>query len=282
MAPTEPPTDRPDPDPMTRKPFLVDGRPMAMAHRGDTAGHPPGNTWSAFASAIDIGFDHIETDVQLSADGRVVIFHDDTLTDTTDGTGTVGDHPWSTLAELRYRSGDGSDEGIVPLDEAMDRWPDAYWNIDAKTADVVEPLLELIDERRATERVLITSFSHRTVRRLRSLAPAAMATGLSMPEVALARATSVLGLAPPTGGDAAQVPRHMGLLPIVDRRFVDACHRGGMAVHVWTVNDASEMHDLLDLGVEGIITDTPTTLREVLLDRGAWPPVHRSNGDIAP
>ena len=267
---------------MRSKPFLTNGRPMALAHRGDTAGHPPGNTWAAFASAVDIGFDHIETDVQRSADGRVVIFHDDTLERVTSGSGAIGDHRWSDLAEFRYRTDDGSDEALVPFDEALDRWPDVHWNVDAKQPEVVEPLLQVVADREATGRVLVTSFSHRSVRHLRSLAPPAMATGLSMLEVAAIRATSLIGLAPPIAGDAAQVPERKGVVPIVDRRFVEGCHRGGIAVHVWTVNEADAMERLLDLGVDGIITDAPLTLRQVLLDRGAWPPVHRSDEDVRP
>ncbi len=256
---------------LPRKPFLRQGRWQGFAHRGDRRNHPPGNRWSALQSAVAAGFDHIETDVHLSADGQLVLFHDDRLDDETNGSGAVGDHPWSELAALRYVvDGTVLDEGLVRLEDAIERWPHVAWNVDAKSEDAVQPLVDLIERHAAFERVLVTSFSYRTVRRLRSLVPARVSTGLSGPEIALLRGASLVRLPIPRLGDAAQVPERKGPITIVDRRFVTTCHEAGIAVHVWTVNDKGDMHRLLDLGVDAIITDDPSGLREVLIERGAW------------
>ncbi len=253
------------------RPYLALGHANALAHRGDRAGFPPGNRASAIQSAVDLGFDHIETDVRLSADGELVLFHDDHLDDQTTGSGRVQDQRWTELEQLRYRhQGEVLDEGLLRLSDALERWPQLHWNIDAKTGDVIEPLIETVLWARAATRVLITSFSLRNVRRIRRLAPSGVCTGLSRTEIALVRLAAWLRLPVPRLGDAAQVPVRHRNVTVVDRRFVDTCHRAGIAVHVWTVDDPAEMHRLLDLGVDALITDHPAALRDVLEARSAW------------
>lgn len=253
------------------KSFLVSGRPRAFAHRGDRAGHPPGNTPAAFSAALDLGVDHIETDAHLTADGVVVLFHDDLLDHATTGSGPVRDHTWAELRELRHcHDGQVVEGSFVRFDEALEHWPDAFWNVDAKSDDVVEPLLRAVHAAAAEERVLVTSFSVRSLRRIRRQADPSLATGLAKLEIALVRLLAWARLPAPHLGDAAQVPTDHRRIEVVDRRFVDTCHRAGIAVHVWTINDASEMHRLLDLGVDGVITDDPAMLADVLRERGEW------------
>lgn len=244
--------------------FADRGRVIGLAHRGDRRNHPPGNTWSAFAAALDAGVEHIESDVHLSADGRLVLFHDDRLDDETTGSGPVSELAWSELRSVRYRLGDSVvDEGLVALGDAIERWPDAKWNLDAKDRSVVRPLFELLADLDCADRLLVTSFDVGTLREIRRLAPPELATGVAAAEVGAIKALSVAGLTPPTLGDAVQVPvEHRGIT-VVDRGFVDACHRAGMDVHVWTINDVDTMEHLLDLGVDGIVTDDPKSLRSV-------------------
>ncbi len=251
--------------------FLTSGRWQAYAHRGDRSGRPPGNRWSSYASAVEAGYDHIETDVHLSADGVLVTFHDEVLDDETTGAGRIADHDWAHLQTLRYRTDGGvADEGLVRFADALEHWPTLRWNVDAKQPETVGPLLELLDVAGATDRVLVTSFDWRTVTRLRRRAAPETCTGLSMVEIAAARLAVWLRLPLPPLADAAQVPARHGRITVVDEAFVRACHRARMAVHVWTIDDPAEVRRLFDLGVDAIMTDEPTAPRDVLRERGRW------------
>ncbi len=157
---------------------------------------------------------------------------------------------------------------IPRLEELLLRWPEVRVNIDPKADECVEPLVALIDRLAAWDRVAFGAFSDRRLRRVRALSGGRACTSMGPRAVAVARIAARRGRMPRQGADCVQVPRRSGPLPIVTARFVDAAHRAGLPVHVWTVNDESAMHDLLDLGVDGIMTDRPRLLRDVLAARG--------------
>lgn len=248
--------------------FLDWGRASALAHRGDRANHPPGNNLAAFQSAIDAGIDHIESDVHRTADGELVLFHDDSLDAETTGRGPIAEHTWSELHTVRYLAdGRTTDHGLVRLEDALGLWPDLRWNLDAKDGAAVDPLVDLIKRTGSGHRVLLTAFELGTIRRVRRSAPPETCTGLAKVEIVAVRAASLVGVPIPHLGDAAQVPAEHRGVTVVDERFVATCHRADIAVHVWTVNEAAEMHRLLDLGVDAVITDDPTTLVSVLDER---------------
>lgn len=246
---------------MTLHPFLTRGRPDLLAHRGASADRPPGNSLAAFQRALDVGCDHIETDVQLSADGEVVVFHDPTLDDATTGTGRVGDHPWSRLAELRYRvGGRTTDDGLVRLDDVLAAFPDASFNIDVKRDAAVEPVVRILRAADAAERVCVAAFGWRRLRRLRRALGDGWCSACSRPEIAVTRLLSWLRLPTPRWGDVIQVPERKRRVRIVDERFVDTCHRAGMQVHVWTVDRLDTARRLRGLGIDAVITDDPAEL----------------------
>lgn len=176
------------------------------------------------------------------------------------------------MAEARI---DGR-EPIVRLDDLLSTFPGARVNIDAKHDAVVEPLIRVLRDHRALDRVCIGSFSDRRIRAIRSKLGPDACTSLAQAEAAALRLGS-LGLGPLAaaagrrGARCVQAPARLGRIPIVDARFVETAHRLGLPVHVWTVNDAAEMTRLLDLGVDGLMTDRPAILRDVLEGRGAWP-----------
>ena len=246
---------------MTSHPFLTRGRPDLLGHRGASADRPPGNSLAAFQRALDVGCDHIETDVQLSADGVVVIFHDPTLDEATTGTGRIADHAWSQLAELRYRAGGRTtDDGLVRLDDALATFPDAYFNIDVKKDEAIEPVVDILRAAGARERVCIAAFGWRRLRRLRRALGSGWCSACSRPEIAATRVLSWIGFPTPRWGDAIQVPERRGRIRVVDDRFVRACHRAGMQVHVWTVDDLDAAHRLRAVGIDAVITDDPAGL----------------------
>lgn len=252
---------------MIAHPFLSEGRADVLAHRGASAARPPGNTLAAFRAALAAGCDHLETDVQCTSDGEVVVFHDDRLDDLTTGSGTIAEHTWDELATLRYVvDGRGTDDGLVRLDAVVSSFPEAWFNIDAKTDDVVEPLVSLLHRHDLRRRVCVAAFGWRRLRRLRRSLGDGWCTALSQPEIVATRLAAWLRLPVPRTGDVAQLPRRFraanASVTVIDRRFVEACHRAGMAVHCWTVNEPDAAAALLDLGVDAVITDRPELVVE--------------------
>ncbi|MEA2207463.1 MAG: glycerophosphoryl diester phosphodiesterase [Blastocatellia bacterium] len=259
-------------------PFLGEQTPVAIAHRGG-AEEAPENTLEAFGAAIALGYRYLETDAHVSRDGVVVAFHDPGLDGATDRRGEIAQ---LTIAEIEAAdagwvySPDGGrsfpyrDRGVrIPrLEELLVRWPHARVNIDPKADATVGPLVALVDALDAWERVCVGSFSDRRLRRVRELSGGRACTSMGPRAVAVARAASLAGRVPRQGADCVQVPIHSGRVRIVSRGFVRAAHRAGLHVHVWTVNERSTMHELLDLGVDGIMTDRPRVLRDAFAERG--------------
>ena len=243
-------------------PFLDHPGPLAFAHRGG-ADDAPENTLRAFASAVALGYRYLETDAHLTADGVVVAFHDDRLDRVTDRAGVIAELPWSAVAEARVGG-----EAIPTLEELLVTFPDARINIDPKHDAVVEPLAALLRQLGAVDRVGIGSFSSRRLARMRALCGPNLVTSVGPSEIARLRVAPFGRFA----ARCAQVPVGRGRLVIVDRRFLATCHRRGMQVHVWTIDDPAEMHRLLDLGVDGLMTDRPAVLKQVLVERDQWFP----------
>lgn len=251
--------------PTARWPFLDHDGPIAFAHRG--AHFEDGiteNSSAAFARAVELGFRYVETDVHATADGVLVAFHDDVLDRTTDGTGRINDLPWSTVKAAQLREGDG---GVPLLEDLLGAWPDLRVNIDAKADPAIAPLADVIRRTNAWDRVCLAAFSDRRLDRLRALTDNRCCTSMGPREVARLRAASLRLPAGTFAAACAQVPTHQKGLPIVDRRFVAAAHERGLQVHVWTIDDRDEMTRLLDLGVDGIMTDRPDVLLDVLARR---------------
>lgn len=247
--------------------------PLAFAHRGGAAVGDE-NTADAFARAIRLGYRYVETDVQATADGVAVVFHDRRLDRLTGRPGRVRDLRWADLAALRV----GGSAAVPRLDEVLHAWPETRFNIDVKTDDAVRPAMDTVHATGAHDRVLLASFSDARLARLRTLAGPRVATSLGMRGVARLRVSSLAGtpLRLPPSVVAAQVPVVYGRLRVVDRRFLAYAHRLGLQVHVWTIDDPVQMNQLLDLGVDGIMTDHVDVLREVYLRRGLW--VEGGNG----
>ncbi|MFB9238286.1 glycerophosphodiester phosphodiesterase family protein [Plantactinospora siamensis] len=253
---------------MTGYPYLDAPAPLAFAHRGGAAAGDE-NTAAAFARAIALGYRYVETDVHATADGVPVVFHDPTLERLTGEPGRIAALRWADLATVRV----GGVAAVPRLDEVLGAWPDVRFNIDVKADTGVAPTVECVERAGAGDRVLLASFSDARLRRLRALAGPKVATSLGMTGVARLRLASLTGrrLVLPPSVVAAQVPVRWGRVPVTDRRFVAYAHRLGLQVHVWTIDDPAEMTELLDLGVDGIMTDRVDVLRETYRSRGLWP-----------
>lgn len=263
------------------KPFLEWPAPIAFAHRGG-AGEYPENTMAAFAHAVEeLGYTYVETDVHLSRDGVVFAFHDDRLDRVTDRHGRLADLPAAEIEAAdaghaftpdggRTHPWRGKGLRVPRLADLLDAWPHVRVNIDAKSDAVVEPLIWLLRHHAAFDRVCVGSFSDARLARARRLAGERLCTSMGPRAVALAWAAARLGRMVRLGADCLQVPLRSHGVGLVDRRMLRAAHAAGLPVHVWTVDDETEMATLLDLGVDGIMTDRPALLRRVLETRGQW------------
>ncbi len=248
------------------------GSVIAMAHRGGAL-HPeiPGteNTLHAFRHAVALGYRYLETDVHATSDGVLLAFHDEALDRVTDIRGTLSRLTVEQVRVARIRG-----EHLVPtMAELLEELPDCCFNIDLKAPAAVQPLAELLARTSSEDRVCVGSFSKRRLQAFRRATGGRVATSAAPQEVALflalpwGRAARRL-----TRGRVAalQVPHRRGPLPVVTRSLVRRAHAAGAQVHVWTVDEPAEMEELLDLGVDGLITDRTDVLKRVLLARGQW------------
>ncbi|MYA16490.1 MAG: glycerophosphodiester phosphodiesterase [Gammaproteobacteria bacterium] len=250
------------------RPFLGLEGPLAIAHRGGGAERPE-NTMAAFEHAVELGYHCVETDVRATRDRVVVVYHDEDLDRLTRHTGPIAARDWRDLKTVRV---DGT-EAIVRLEDVLGAWPDLRLTVDPKCDDVVAPLIEVFRRTGARDRVCVGSFSAHRLRWIRTDAPGY--TSCSPFEVVRMRAESWTfpfgSLAP----DCAQVPPRQTIfgdisIPVVDAAFVRAAHARGMPVQVWTVDEEAEMERLLDLGVDGVMSDYATTLKAVFERRNLW------------
>jgi glycerophosphoryl diester phosphodiesterase len=252
-------------------PWFHPERPRVLAHRGlvpDDAEGVVENSLAAVAAAHAAGIPYVESDCHLTADGVVVLFHDDDLSRVTGDPRPVRDVPLRQLEELMSTRG-----GLVTLTQALDTFPTLRFNLDVKAEDAAAPVGRAIA--RHAERVLVTSFSD--ARRRRALAAAALAGGEPATSGGTTTTTRVLAAVASRSRrlvrralrdvDALQVPERRGRVRVVTPRLIDAVHEAGVEVHVWTVNDPDDMRRLLDLGVDGLVSDRADVARDVVAGR---------------
>ena len=248
------------------------GSVIAMAHRGGAL-HPElrglENTLFAFRHAAGLGYRYLETDVHVTRDGRLVAFHDPVLDRMTGTSGALAAVSAEELAQVRI----AGEHAVPSMAELLEELPDCRFNIDLKAPGTVAALADLLGRTRAHDRVCVGSFSWRQLQLFRRLTGGRVATSATPVEVVRFLATPwprvrrLLGRRP---FGVLQVPRRRGRLEIVTPSLVRRAHAAGVQVHVWTVDEPAEMAELLDLGVDGLITDRTDVLKDVLVARGLW------------
>ncbi|MDO5034939.1 MAG: glycerophosphodiester phosphodiesterase [Actinomycetaceae bacterium] len=247
------------------------GFPLVIAHRGG-AELAPENSWESFETCNDLGFNYVESDAHLTADGKVVLIHDPVLERVSNGFGAVATHTWE---ELQGVTVNGSKYGPVLLEDVLASFPNMRLNLDAKEEAVWKPMIDVIRRQGATDRVLLASFNSSRLERIRAYAPE-IQTSIGQAEAARLFGAVHLGIDrfvsrsnwPLRGIVAAQVPLTAWRVPIVTKRFVYEAHRLGLAVHVWTLNEPGEIVRALEAGADGIISDNPVLAREIIKARG--------------
>lgn len=251
-------------------------RIRAYAHRGG-AYHPEiegfENTLEAFQHAVDLGYRYLETDVHVTRDGVLLAFHDEVLDRVTDQKGRLADLTFSEVRAAKV----GGKHHIPTLAELFDAFPDVEFNIDLKSAGAVPALAEFLRARGDEDRVLVGSFSPVRLAAFRKATRGRVRTSANPLEVVAYRFLPSARLADiVTRGkvSALQIPHRRSLGPVrltvAAPGLVRRAHDAGKEVHVWTVDDPDEMSELIDRGVDGLMTDRTDLLRDVLRERGEW------------
>ena len=245
----------------------------AMAHRGGGLWEPnlgKENTFHAFSQAVSLGYRYLETDVQATRDGRLVCMHDTNLERVASTAGAVKDFTAQELAEIRV---DGT-EPIPFFADVVDALPGIRFNVDIKTDDAVVPLVDAIKAHNLWDRILVDSFSQARISHFRTLTSGRVPTAIA--PVGVAWTAFIPGASEIVSSPAAamQVPVTQKVGPltvnVITQRVIARVHRLGKVVHAWTINDPAEMERLIDWGVDGIITDRPDLLKDILIRRNLW------------
>ena len=234
----------------------------------------------AFQGAIDLGYRYLETDIHATADGVLVCFHDPTLDRTTDASGPVTQRHLADLRKvdagfrfnpIHHFPHRGTGVTVPTLEEVVTTFPESIITIDLKQAGIEDLLVEAVHRFGVADRVIVGAFKERRVRRFRALTDGKVATSAGPIETAKVVFGAKAGRTVRIKGDVLQVPESFRGIRVVDERVIAAVHEMGKQIHVWTINDVDDMHRLLELGVDGIVTDRPDLLRDVLIERnGNW------------
>ena len=234
----------------------------------------------AFSHAVGLGYRHLETDLHLTSDRVLVCVHDHTVDRTTEASGLLSEFTFSDIAALdagyRHRSPEGhifrgTGISIPSFEEAVTTLGHVSFVVDLKIAGLAEPLAEMINDLDLHDRLIVGSFSDQRLEEFREVTRGTVPTSTGS---VLTRSWLVASRVGRGGGgeaSALQIPTHLRGVRVANRKLVDTAHKYGLLVHVWTVNDPNDMESLLDLGVDGLITDRPDLLKDVLTARDQWP-----------
>jgi glycerophosphoryl diester phosphodiesterase len=252
-------------------------RPLVFAHRGG-GGLFPENTLGAFEYSAKMPVDVLELDVHATSDGALVVMHDATVERTTDGRGRISEMTLGELKKLDAGYNFSTDGGqsfpfrgksitVPTLEEVFSAFPEMTFNVEPKqeTPSIIKPLCALIRERKMSDKTIVGSFKQSVIDEFRQECPE-VATSASPTEASeflvLAKTGLTESYSPPM--QALQIPERIGGLQVVTKEFVEAAHRQNLKVHVWTINQTEDMRRLLDAGVDGIMTDYPDRLLDLL------------------
>ena len=251
--------------PINSHPYLAGARFAAFVHRGGGIEQPE-NSKRAFAAAVAMGYRYIETDVQATVDNVVMVIHDDELAPLTNGEGVIAKLPYSEVRQAKIHGA----ELLMTLEEALVTFPETYFNIDIKNEHALEPTLELVVRMDVLNRVCLASFSDDRLARIRRRLGRAICLSAG-PRAVTALKFASWGLPfMRTHCHCAQVPVVEYGITIPTRRFIAFCNRRGVAVHVWTIDEGEEMRRLIRLGVNGIMSDRPSLLKQIAQEEGVW------------
>lgn len=255
--------------------------PVILAHRGDSARYPE-NTMPAFDSAVQMKVDVIETDVHLSKDGEVVIWHDDTLERMSGNPQAITKLGWKDIqtvdAGCLFTLDEGKtypfkDKNIHPvlIKELLSKYPEMKFNVDLKDDNTLlaDKFSQILIDLQCSNRVVTASFHKNVLQHFRKLIPEAITscTSTEVLRLILLYRSGILRIPFSYKKKILQVPEFSGKTKVLSKGFIKYLHKRGFKIQIWTVNDLLEMHRFLDMGVDGIFTDKPALLMECLKKR---------------
>ena len=232
---------------------FLDSEFQGFVHRGDTSIFLE-NTIEAFQSAVSLGYLYLETDLRETSDGKIITFHDPNLKRITGANITISETKFSDIRMRRLPSR----ETIPTIDELLEEFPDSFFNMDLKVNQIEEKVLKKINSHNALERVCLGSFNSKTIKKINSLEPKIL-TSMGISQVIMYKFFQKKNLS-----KLIQIPTHWKGIKVITKKFIDRLHNDGLKVHVWTVNKEIEMQSLIDLGVDGIMTDNASGLIKVM------------------
>ena len=232
---------------------FLDSEFQGFVHRGDTSIFLE-NTIEAFQSAVSLGYLYLETDLRETSDGKIITFHDPNLKRITGANITISETKFSDIRMRRLPSRE-----IIPtIDELLEEFPDSFFNMDLKVNQIEEKVLKKINSHNALERVCLGSFNSKIIKKINSLEPKIL-TSMGISQVIMYKFFQKKNLS-----KLIQIPTRWNGIKVITKKFIDRLHNDGLKVHVWTVNKETEMQSLIDLGVDGIMTDNASGLIKVM------------------
>ena len=232
---------------------FLDSEFQGFVHRGDTSIFLE-NTIEAFQSAVSLGYQYLETDLRETSDGKIITFHDPNLKRITGANITISETKFSDIRMRRLPSR----ETIPTIDELLEEFPDSFFNMDLKVNQIEEKVLKKINSHNALERVCLGSFNSKVIKKINSLEPKIL-TSMGISQVIMYKFFQKKNLS-----KLIQIPTHWKGIKVITKKFIDRLHNDGLKVHVWTINKEKEMQSLIDLGVDGIMTDNASGLIKVM------------------
>ena len=232
---------------------FLDSEFQGFVHRGDTSIFLE-NTIEAFQSAISLGYQYLETDLRETSDGKIITFHDPNLKRITGANITISETKFSDIRMRRLPSR----ETIPTIDELLEEFPDSFFNMDLKVNQIEEKVLKKINSHNALERVCLGSFNSKIIKKINSLEPKIL-TSMGISQVIMYKFFQKKNIS-----KLIQIPTRWNGIKVITKKFIDRLHNDGLKVHVWTVNKETEMQSLIDLGVDGIMTDNASGLIKVM------------------
>ena len=226
---------------------------QGFVHRGDATIYTE-NTIEAFKEAAILGFQYIESDLRRTKDGKIITFHDPRMQRITGSRANINE---MTLANIRMQRLPKK-ERIPTLDELLEEFPETFFNLDLKVSGMVAEVLKKLKTHNAEDRVCLGSFSSNTIREINSMNPK-INTSMGQSQVALFRFFNIKN-----DSNAIQIPVKWMGIKVLTKEFLNTCHENGLKVHVWTINEETSMQNLINMGVDGIMTDNPSALMKLM------------------
>jgi len=246
-------------------PFFQDFDFYGFVHRGGDEVETE-NTLEAFKYSADLGFVFMETDVQATKDGHVVIFHDSNLKRMAGIKKKISQLNLEEVKSIELLNG-----GKIPLlSETLESFPSLRFNIDIKTEDALEETVKIVKRMNSLDRVCLASFSSKRLKKIRELSGPNACTSSGQMDIFKMICNSIGFNFEAVASDCAQIPLSQWGLPVLTRRFLDVAQKQNKLVHIWTIDDEQTMYDLIDFGVQGLMTDKPSILKKALVNRGLF------------